>query len=115
MTEIGDNAFRNCISLESVTIPDSIALIGSWVFNDCTSLKNVTINSDNINNIEKLGIPKLAVIKCNPDSITDRTFKAMGYKTQSILTPLQAALSEAFNILSNNNLAEANLDEVIEK
>ena len=42
ITSIGDSAF-NCTSLTSVTIPDSVTLIGNSAFNDCTSLTSVTI------------------------------------------------------------------------
>ena len=43
VTTIGDDAFRWCESLTSVTIPDSVTAIGSSAFSSCTSLTNVTI------------------------------------------------------------------------
>jgi hypothetical protein len=39
VTSIGDNAFRECISLTSVTIPDSVAFIGDDAFDKCTKLE----------------------------------------------------------------------------
>ena len=43
VTKIRYNAFLNCESLESVTIPDSVKTIGDWAFYNCSSLKSITI------------------------------------------------------------------------
>ena len=43
MTDIGDYAFQGCISLRSVTIPDSVTSIGKSAFFDCKRLTGVTI------------------------------------------------------------------------
>ena len=43
VTAIADEAFRNCDSLTSVTIPDSVTSIGERAFYDCYSLTSVTI------------------------------------------------------------------------
>ncbi|MDE7294443.1 MAG: leucine-rich repeat domain-containing protein [Oscillospiraceae bacterium] len=40
----GYNAFYNCTSLESITIPESVTKIGKSVFYNCTSLKKITIS-----------------------------------------------------------------------
>ena len=40
---IGDDAFRSCHSLQSVTIPNSVTSIGEWAFIYCESLTSVTI------------------------------------------------------------------------
>jgi len=41
-TSLSVKAFDGCTSLTSVTIPDSVSLMGSFVFQDCTSLTSVT-------------------------------------------------------------------------
>ena len=40
---IGEDAFRYCKSLTSITIPDGVTSIGSYAFFDCTSLTSVII------------------------------------------------------------------------
>ncbi len=71
VTEIGDSAFRDCIELTSVTIPDSITTIGGSAFRDCTELESVTIGD----NVEEIG--EYAFSNCGkltsvtiPDSVT---------------------------------------------
>ena len=43
VTEIGSNAFSNCASLTSITIPAGVTVIGSSAFNACSSLTGITI------------------------------------------------------------------------
>ena len=49
---IGECAFEDCTSLKSIIIPDSVKSIGDYAFVYCTSLESITI-SNSIKNIEK--------------------------------------------------------------
>ena len=71
VTSIGEEAFSDCKSLTSVTIPDSVTSIGLSAFYYCTSLTSVTI-PDSVTSIgEKAfsGCKSLTSITI-PDSVT---------------------------------------------
>lgn len=51
---IGDYAFDGCLSLSSITLPNSLTSIGDYAFRTCYSLSEIII--DNINsNLQKVG------------------------------------------------------------
>ena len=43
VTSIGDDAFRDCHPLTSITIPNSVTSIGDYAFYGCSSLTSITI------------------------------------------------------------------------
>ena len=45
VTAFGDNAFKECGGLKSITIPSSVTSLGEWCFASCSSLTSITIPS----------------------------------------------------------------------
>lgn len=43
VTNIGENAFKKCVGIKSITIPNSVTSIGSYAFNKCSGLSSITI------------------------------------------------------------------------
>ena len=41
ITSIGDEAFRSCYNLASISIPNSVLFIGTCAFQNCKSLKRI--------------------------------------------------------------------------
>jgi len=46
VTEIGDNAFKQCTTLKTIALPDSITKIGQYAFQGCTSLTGFDLPSN---------------------------------------------------------------------
>lgn len=49
LKQIGAKAFANCTGLTEVTLPDTIVGVGSYAFSGCTTLKKATLNNGRIN------------------------------------------------------------------
>ena len=43
VTGIGEGAFRNCLELKSISLPNSLTSIANWAFLSCSSLTSITI------------------------------------------------------------------------
>jgi hypothetical protein len=56
LTEIPDEAFKNCKTLSGITIPNSVTDIGDYAFDGCTSLTSITVESGNPNCTSEGGI-----------------------------------------------------------
>ena len=72
ITSIGDKAFYNCMRLTSINIPDSVVTIGAYAFDSCTALPSIDLPDNG-----KLSVGERAFAFCQsletiviPDSIT---------------------------------------------
>lgn len=48
---IGNEAFRSCVSLKSISIPQETTFLGDYAFKDCKSLANITFFDNSITTI----------------------------------------------------------------
>ena len=72
ITSIQGNCFYECTSLESVTIPETVTIIGEHSFERCSSLTNITI-SNSVTDIEEYAFAECYSLKSItiPDSVVN--------------------------------------------
>ena len=79
MEIIGDYAFSSCSSLQNITIPISVASIGSNPFSACTSLQFIKVSAGNASYCSDANgvvyIKYFTLIICYPVGTQSATFK----------------------------------------
>ena len=74
LKKIGDHAFRECINLKKIYLPDGVETVGISAFRDCLSLKEISV-SERIS--EQPGITE--IVRNYPDvSILFRPIEKVG-------------------------------------
>lgn len=91
LTSIDNSAFRNCSSLTSVTIGNSVTSIGGYAFTSCSSLMSITI-PDSVTSIDyrvffNCSSLTSVTIGNGVTSIGDSAFSQCSGLTQLILLP----------------------------
>ena len=81
ITMIGDFAFQNCKLLSSVEIPSSVVTVGTNAFNDCSKLNNVKLN-DGLKTIGKAAFYNCGNIEVLEIPKTVEIIKEYGLYTQ---------------------------------
>lgn len=74
VTTIGDYAFSECISLNTINVPATISHIGEGVFEGCTSLKAITLNEG----LESIGAYAFKGCATAPTMKVPSTVKTIG-------------------------------------
>ena len=72
VAKIGDGTFRNCSSLTSIHIPDSVTSIGVYAFRDCSSLTSIHIPNSvtSIGNYAFSGCKRLSAVTIPKSTIS---------------------------------------------
>ncbi|MGN0768545.1 MAG: leucine-rich repeat domain-containing protein, partial [Christensenellales bacterium] len=79
VTKIDDHAFRHCVSLKSVTVPDSVTVIGWNAFSSCTALTDIVL-SDNVSDIDSGAFEYTLWYSAQPDGAVYLGKVLLGYK-----------------------------------
>ncbi|MDB4735340.1 leucine-rich repeat domain-containing protein, partial [Akkermansiaceae bacterium] len=78
VTKIGGGAFRDCASLTSITIPDSVEIIGDLAFAGCTNLPKIEVGEKNRKYTDVNGVlfdKKKTLLLNYPAGKPDTTYK----------------------------------------
>ena len=96
---IGSSAFRDCLSLESFNMPDSVTKLNDYTFYNCTLLSNVRLS----NSLTNIGSYAFSVCKALTEiSIPDNVI-TIGFRAFS-------SCANLINIKIPNSIEEINLD-----
>lgn len=107
ITEIGDQAFPGNFNLESISLPQSLEIIGSLQFKECISLKEIIIppNVKEIKDMQFYGCSALSKVTLNEglEEIGNQAFKQCQSITE-IIIPDSVKTIRAFAFGSDNQL-----------
>ena len=74
LQKIGNSAFIDCTSLESITLPSTVTEIGNYAFYDCMNLREVTFNEG----LQEIGVNAFYVCKLLESIVLPSTLIEIG-------------------------------------
>lgn len=118
VTEIRDNAFFSCSSLRSITLPDTLRIMGHHCFYACTSLEKIVLPP----NLEEIGMGcfcgcvklKEVHISDKLSVLPDSCFRSCT-SLESIVIPQNIAVIEKFCFSGCTNLENVSLSGRLEQ
>ena len=117
VTEIGDNAFRACSRLSSVTIPECVSSLGKTVFKECKGLRSVYF-SNGLKSVGNRCFEGCSALKSVvlPDSISSMGAYVFAYCTNLVNITLPRNLKEIGQrmFLGCERLEEINFPEKLD-
>lgn len=115
LTSIAPHAFKECNGLSSVTIPNTVDIIGYSAFQDCLGLTSVTIGSsvDTIGNYAFIGCPALTTVTSlaftPPILMANQVFGNATYNTALLVVPADCdaayQAADGWNLFTYNQAA----------
>ena len=110
VTEIGQNAFRNCVRLIEIEIPHGVRVIGEGAFGYCSRLQKVTI-AETVYEIGSFAFSNCSrltevVIPDKVNSIGDGTFYGCTMLARIIVGEKNGDFASADGVLYNKNKTE---------
>ena len=111
VTTIGIGAFQDCSNLSSMSIPSSVTSIGEWAFDGCSGLTSLTVNTSTIDSWFS-GFENLSEVAMgnNVTKIYDGAFWACSGLTSVIIGPKVTSIGDnAFR--ECENLTSINIPE----
>ena len=113
-TTIGNTAFRNCVSLTSISLPEGVTSIGGYAFNGCNSLTSISLPEGvtSIGNFAFSGCVSLTSISL-PEGVTTIGGNAFYncYSLTSISLPEGVTSIESFAFSNCYSLTSISLPE----
>ena len=116
VTKIGNNAFKLCTNLNSITIPSSVKTIGDWAFYYCNALTSITIP----NSVTSIG--EYAFYQCSalssiaiPNGVTKIESYTFSYcnSLESVTIPNSVSSIEIGAFSGCNDLTSINIPQSV--